>query len=492
MASGVAISSLIVFAMAMSALDLLDGTLHVEVSFRRVVVFTVENFLEATDRVSHWNLSALPPGKNLRHAEGLAEETLNLSGASNRELVVRRKLIHAENRDDVLEVLVALEDLLNAARDVVVLLSGDLGRQGARGRGKGINRRIDAQFGDRTFEHDGRVKVRKGCGRRRVGQVVGGNIHGLKRCDGAALGRRDSLLESSHFGCQRRLVSDRARSASQQRRNLGARLGEAEDVIDEEQHILVLFIAEVLGDGEAGERDAKARPRRFVHLSVDQCDLRFVQLVGFDNARVAHLVVEVVAFARPLADTREYGDAAVELGNVIDELHDDYRLAHSRAAEGPYLAALQEWTNQIDHFDSGGQHLRRCRLVLERWRRAMNRIVLLRFDRTAFIHWIAGDIEDAAHHALADGNGNRPAVVGGFIAALEPFGARHGDSPNASVSEVLLYFEGQFNRIALHLELAGQGVVDPGQRIGKFHIHHRTYDFDDFACFHLHTWLIPL
>ena len=48
---------------------------------------------------------------------------------------------------------------------------------------------------------------------------------------------------------------------------------------------------------------------------------------------------------------------------------------------------------------------------------------------------------------------------------------------------MLLHFEGQLDRVALYLELAGQGIVDPGQRTGKFHIHHRAHDFDDFACY---------
>src|SRR2546430_12304836 len=40
-----------------------------------------------------------------------------------RSLVVLRQLVHAQDRDDVLEVLVPLEDGLDPARDVVVLRS---------------------------------------------------------------------------------------------------------------------------------------------------------------------------------------------------------------------------------------------------------------------------------------------------------------------------------------------------------------------------------
>ena len=50
----------------------------------------------------------------------------------------------------------------------------------------------------------------------------------------------------------------------------GARLREAEDVVDEEEHVLVLDVAEVLRDGEPRERDAGARPRRLIHLAIHE------------------------------------------------------------------------------------------------------------------------------------------------------------------------------------------------------------------------------
>ena len=164
---------------------------------------------------------------------------------------------------------------MHAARHVVMFLSDDFGRQGAGSRGERIDRRENAQFGDRAFQHDRRVQVREGCGRRRVGQIVRGHIDGLKRRDGAFLGRSDSFLQIAHFRGERRLITDGAGGAAQQRRNFGAGLGEAEDVIDEQQHVLVLFVAEILGDGQAGEGDAQARARRFVHLPIDQGDFRF-------------------------------------------------------------------------------------------------------------------------------------------------------------------------------------------------------------------------
>jgi hypothetical protein len=44
-----------------------------------------------------------------------------------------------------------------------------------------------------------------------------------------------------------------------------AGLREAEDIVDEEQHVLAL-VAEIFGDSQASEADADARARRLVHL----------------------------------------------------------------------------------------------------------------------------------------------------------------------------------------------------------------------------------
>ena len=91
--------------------------------------------------------------------------------------------------------------------------------------------------------------------------AIGGNVDRLHRGDRALRRRGDALLQLAHLGGQGRLVAHRRGHAAQQRRDLGARLGEAEDVVDEEQHVLLLHVAEVLGDGQAGRAPrAGARP----------------------------------------------------------------------------------------------------------------------------------------------------------------------------------------------------------------------------------------
>ena len=202
-----------------------------------------------------------------------------------------------------------------------------------------VDRREDAELRDLARQHGGRVQVRERGGGRRVGQVVGGHVDGLHRGDRALLGGGDALLQRAHVGGERRLIAHCRRNAAQQRRHFRARLGEAEDVVDEEQHVLAFLVAEIFGLGEAGQADAGAGSRRLVHLAVHQGDLGLA--VELDDLGLDHLVIEVVALAGALADAGEHRHAAVRLRDVVDQLHDGHGLADAGAAEQADLAALR-------------------------------------------------------------------------------------------------------------------------------------------------------
>ena len=216
----------------------------------------------------------------------------------------------------------------------------------------------------------------EGGGRRRVGQIVGRHVDRLHGRDRALLRRGDALLQRAHVGGERRLIAHGGGDASEQRRHFGARLREAEDIVDEEQHVLAL-VAEIFGDGQPGQADAGAGARRLVHLAVHQ--RAFGALGGALLARVLvhagidHLVIEVVALARALADAGEHRIAAMRLGDVVDQLHDQHGLADAGAAEQADLAALGVGREQIDDLDAGDQDLGLGRLVDIGRRRRMDR-----------------------------------------------------------------------------------------------------------------------
>ena len=310
----------------------LDRADHVEGGLGELVVLAVDDRPEARDRVLELHVLARSARELLGDEVRLREEPLDAARPRDDDLVLVGELVHAEDRDDVLQVGVALEQLLDERRDLVVLVRDDARLQRARRRLEWIDRGVDALLDDRAVEHRRRVEVGERVRRRRVGEVVGGHVDRLHRRHRAGAGRRDPLLELAHLRRERRLVADGARHAAEERRDLRARLDEAEDVVDEEQHVLAL-VAEVLRHREPRQRDTEARSRRLVHLAVDERDL-------VEHAGLGHLEQEVVPLARPLADAREHGDAAVLLRDVVDELLDEDGLPDARAAEEADLAAL--------------------------------------------------------------------------------------------------------------------------------------------------------
>ena len=298
-------------------------------------------------------------GEDLGDEERLAHEPLQAPRSGDRRLVVLGQLVDAQDRDDVLEVAVALQDALRLPGDVVVLLADDVRVEDARRRGQRIDRRVDAELGDVALQADRRVEVGERRGRRRVRVVVGRHEDRLERGDRALLGGRDPLLEAGHLGRQVRLVADRRRHPAEERRDLGAGLGEAEDVVDEQEDVAALLVAEVLGHGQPGQADPLAGAGRLVHLAEDEGGLG-------DDARLGHLVDQVVALAAALADAGEDRHAGVLLGDVADQLLDDDGLADAGPAEDADLAALLERADQVDDLEAGLEDLDLGRLLVER------------------------------------------------------------------------------------------------------------------------------
>ena len=146
-------------------------------------------------------------------------------------------------------------------------------------------------------------------------------------------GGGNTLLQGAHLGGQRGLVADGRGIRPSSAGHLRACLGEAEDVIDEEQHILILHIAEILRHGQAGQCHAHTGSWGFVHLAIDQRSL-------VDNARSRSFRRTGRCLTGALANAGEHRVAVVLGGNVIDQLLDQDRLADACTAEQTDLAAL--------------------------------------------------------------------------------------------------------------------------------------------------------
>src|SRR5690554_4012258 len=109
---------------ALGLLDrFLDAAHHVERGFGQVVVLAVHHGLERAYGVFHLDELARDVGEDFGDVERLAEEALNLARAGDDQLILFRQFVHAQDGDDVLQRLVTLQRLLDAAGGLGVLLA---------------------------------------------------------------------------------------------------------------------------------------------------------------------------------------------------------------------------------------------------------------------------------------------------------------------------------------------------------------------------------
>mmetsp|Transcript_20599 Transcript_20599/g.62033 ORF Transcript_20599/g.62033 Transcript_20599/m.62033 type:complete len:405 (+) Transcript_20599:112-1326(+) len=337
---------------------LVDVTNHVEGHLREVVVLAVQHTLEARDGVLDVHVLAGRASEDLSDVEGLRQEALDLAGAGDGQLVLLGQLIHTQDGDDILQVLVVLQDALHGTGGVVVLLAQDAGVEHAAGGVQGVHGGVDAQLGDGAGQHGGGIQVSEGGGRRRISQVIRGHVDGLHGCDGPLGGGGDALLQHTQVSRQRGLVPHSRGDTAQQSRHLRVRLRESEDVVDEKKHILSLLITEVLCHSKPCEGHAGAGTRGLIHLPVHQSALRLHGLVtSFDDTRLDHLPVQVIALTGALADTGEYRETTVALSDVVNQLHNQHGLADTGTAKQTNLTTPLVGGQQVHHLDTCHQDL---------------------------------------------------------------------------------------------------------------------------------------
>ena len=316
-----------------------------------------DDLLEPADGVLNLDVLAFQVRELHHDEEGLREEALDLPRPRHRDLVFVRELVNAQDGDDVLEVFILLQDRLHGSRHVVVLFAHDARVEHARGRSQRVHGRIDAELDDLAREHGGRVEVRERCGRSRVGQVVGRNVDRLDGGDRALLGRGDAFLKVAHLRREIRLIAHGGGHPAQQRRHLRARLSEAEDVVNEDEHVAAFDITEIFGHRQGGQAHAQPRAGRLGHLAVDERGFGLFGVAGRDDARVRHFDPQVVPFARALSHARENRNTAVLHRHVVDELLNDHRFPDARAPEQACLPAFQVGLEKVHHLDAGLEHL---------------------------------------------------------------------------------------------------------------------------------------
>ena len=401
-----------------------------------MVEVTLGQLVERLDGLLERHRRARLTGELLGRHHVLAQEALDAARTLDQLLVLLGQLVDTEDRDDVLQILVALQDSDDFLRDAVVLVADHRRVQDGRGRRQRVHGREDALREHCAGELGGGVEVRERRRRRRVGVVVGGHVHGLHRGDRLTPGGGDALLQLAHLVGQRGLVTHGGRHTAEQRRHLGTRLGEPEDVVDEQQHVLALLVTEELGHRQRRQGHAHTRARRLVHLTEHQRGV-------LEHVRVFELDPEVVALAGALTHAGEHRRTTEVAGDAVDHLLDEHRLAHAGTAEQRDLATAHVRGQKVDDLQTGLQHLRAGFQLGEGGRLAVDRPVIEVLAVARLVEAVTESVEHVALDAVTDGHRDRGPRVGHLDPTDQSVGGLHRDGAHQVVAEVLGDLQGQ-------------------------------------------------
>jgi len=334
---------------------LLEGfvevTCHVEGRFWVLVTGTGEEGLEAINGGFKGDELSWVTSEDLGHMEWLRKETFNLTGTGDGELILFGKIIHTKNGDNILERSVILDELLDSTGAIVMDLTDDGGVKHTGGGIEGIDGGIDTESGQITRQHGGGIQMSESGSGSWIGQIISGHIDGLDGSDGSVLCGGNTLLEGTHIGGEGGLISDSRWDTSEKGGHFRASLGESENVVDEKKHILVLFISEVLSDGESSKTDTSSGTRWLVHLTVHKGGLGS-GAIGLDDTGLDHLVVKIVTLTSTLTDTGEHGETTVKFGDVVDKLHNEDGFTDTGTTEETNLTSLGVGSQKVDNLNT--------------------------------------------------------------------------------------------------------------------------------------------
>ena len=199
--------------------------------------------------------------------------------------------------------------------------------------------------------------------------------------------------------------------------------------------------------------------------------------------RFLEIQPEVVTLAGSLADARKYRLSAVNLRDIVDQLHDQDGFTDSRTAEQSDLAALGNRGEKVDYLEAGLEDFGLGFLVHKGRRIAMDRVSFLCVRKEIRpVDRFPDDIENPSQAVLADRDGNRSAGVDGFHTPLESVGASHRDTSRCGVAQKLCDFHDQVDVACFVADL--NRVVDFRKRFrGEFDIYRRS----DYLCYNSST-----
>ena len=190
-------------------------------------------------------------------------------------------------------------------------------------------------------------------------------------------------------------------------------------------------------------------------------------------------MIQVVALAGTFANTGKYGITAVSFCDIVNQFHNQNRLADAGTAEQTDFAAFCIRFQQIDNLNAGGQNLSIGRLVHKCGSRTVNRIVKIRFNVTATVNRFADNVHNATQQRRSDRNLNRRIGINDFQTANQTFGLIHGNRTNNVFTQVLSHFQNQLAAVIVTLKRS----QNRGQIISilKFNVDNRAHNLRNMS-----------
>jgi hypothetical protein len=291
----------------------------------------------------------------------------------------------------------------------------------------------------------------EGGGRGGIGKIISRDEHSLDGSNGSGSGSGNSFLEGTQISGEGGLVTDSGGDSTEEGRHFGAGLSESEDVINEQKHILVLFVSEVLSDGESGKSDTGSGTWGLVHLSVDEGGLGAVTL-DIDDTGFNHFVVEIVTFTGSLADTSEHGVTTMSLSDIVNELHDEDGLSDTGTTEESNLSSSGVGSEEIDNLDTSNEEISTVTLLSEGRRVSVNGSVLISVNGTTLIDGLSNNIDNSTEGLGTDGYQNGGSDITDTLSSHETLSGVEGNSADVVSSEMLGDLENETVGAVLDLE----------------------------------------
>mmetsp|Transcript_309 Transcript_309/g.501 ORF Transcript_309/g.501 Transcript_309/m.501 type:complete len:305 (+) Transcript_309:1173-2087(+) len=175
-------------------------------------------------------------------------------------------------------------------------------------------------------------------------------------------------------------------------------------------------------------------------------------LLQLNHARVDHLTVELVPFACSLSDAGEHTVTAVSHRHIVDQLHNQHRLAHACSAKQSNLATSHVRRNQVNHFDAHSQHILRRHTIVESRRSAVNWPFLIDINLATLIIGISQHVHHATESGLSNRNRDRAFQPRHFHAGEQIEGVLHGDATHEALALPARHLHHNAGVGAAHLE----------------------------------------